>query len=259
VSADVLKLHEENGVLTLLMDRPEKRNALSGELVDALARAVQGAGAREEIRVVLLRGAGSDFCAGADLEELQGMLDQSEEAGMEDARRLGSLLLALREIPKPTVAAIQGRALAGGCGLATACDLILAREDSELGYPEVHLGFVPAMVMAILRRKIPEGLAFELVATGRRISAEEAHRMGLVNRVIPVDGFEGRVRAFAEELARRPPSALALTKALLYEQDGLSVAQGIERGAQVNVEARRTEACREGVASFLARRGGGAG
>jgi len=259
VSADVLKLREEKGILTLLLNRPEKRNALSGELVEALTRAVREARGREEVRVVLLRGAGADFCAGADLEELQGMLDQSEEAGLEDARRLGSLLLALRECPKPTVAVIQGRALAGGCGLATACDLILAREDSELGYPEVHLGFVPAMVMAILRRKVPEGLAFELVATGERISAGEARRMGLVNRVFPADGFEERVRAFAEDLARRPPSALALTKSLLHEQDGLSVAQGIERGAQVNVEARRTDACREGVASFLARRGGGGG
>jgi methylglutaconyl-CoA hydratase len=254
MNPEVLKVHEKGGILTLVLNRPEKRNALSGALVEALALALEEARDREEVRVILVRGSGPDFCAGADLEELEGMLDQSPEEGLADARRLGALLLAMRRHPKPIVAVIHGRALAGGCGLATACDLVLAREDAELGYPEVHLGFVPAMVMAILRRKITEGRAFELVTLGRRIPAREAHRIGLVNRVIPRDGFEDAVSSFAAEIAEKPASALTLTKGLLYEQADLPVEEGIERGARVNVEARRTEACREGVRSFLARK-----
>jgi methylglutaconyl-CoA hydratase len=160
----------------------------------------------------------------------------------------------MRSHPRPVVAVVRGRALAGGCGLATACDLVLAHEGAELGYPEVHLGFVPAMVMAILRRKVTEGRAFELVTMGERLSAAEAERVGLVNRVFPAGSFEEDVRAFVAELARRPPTALALTKALLYQQGDLPVAEGIERGAQVNVEARQTESCREGVRRFLAGR-----
>ena len=204
MSPEILKVHEDGGILTLLMNRPEKRNALNGALVEALSVALAEARDREEVRVILLRGAGPDFCAGADLKELEGMLDQTPEAGLEDARRLGALLLAMRRHPKPIVAVVHGRALAGGCGLATACDLVLAREDAELGYPEVHLGFVPAMVMAILRQKVTEGRAFELVMLGQRIPAREAHRIGLVNRLIPPEDFEEGVSAFAAEIARKP-------------------------------------------------------
>jgi methylglutaconyl-CoA hydratase len=253
--SEPLLLQEESGaVLTLTLNRPEKRNALSGALVTALEEALERARNREEIRVILLRGAGTDFCAGADLAELEGMLEATPEESLADAQRLGDLLMTMRGYPKPIVAVVQGRALAGGCGLATACDLVLAREGAEFGYPEVHLGFVPAMVMAILRRKMLESQAFDLVATGRRISALEARQLGLVNRVFPDSEFLEGVTAFSRDLARRPPSALSLTKGLLYEQADLSVVEGVARGAEVNVEARSTEACREGVRKFLSER-----
>jgi methylglutaconyl-CoA hydratase len=254
MSGQVLREEVDGGILTLWLNRPEKRNALNGALVEALAGALNQAEEAEGVRVILLRGEGPDFCAGADLDELEKVTEQGDEASLADARRLGALLLQMRAHPRPIVAVVQGRALAGGCGLATACDLILAREDAELGYPEVHLGFVPAMVMAILRRKLTEGRAFELVASGARIKAPEAHRLGLVNRVLPSREFEEAVWAYARELAARPPSALTLTKSLLYEQADLSVADGVERGAQVNVEARNTEDCRAGVREFLARK-----
>ena len=249
MSEPVDRFVEEKGVLTLWLNRPQKRNALNRALVEALSGALEAAEGRETVRVIVLRGAGPDFCAGADLDEMKGMTEAGAEASLEDARRLGQLLLAMRRHPRPIVAAVQGRALAGGCGLATACDLILAREDAELGYPEVHLGFVPAMVMAILRKKLTEGRAFEMVTLGHRISAAEAMRIGLVNRVLPVETFEEELGAFVAELALRPPSAMALTKGLLYELADLSLAEGIERGAQVNVEARMTDACKEGKAS----------
>jgi methylglutaconyl-CoA hydratase len=222
--------------------------------VDALAEALQDAEARSEVRVIVLRGEGPDFCAGADLVELERVTAMGEGASLADAQRLGSLLLQMRRHPRPIVAAVQGKALAGGCGLATACDLILASAEAEFGYPEVHLGFVPAMVMAILRKRLTEGRAFELVALGNRIPASEALRIGLVNRILPTEGFVEGVDAFVRELAKRPPEALTLTKDLLYELADLSVEEGIQRGAEVNVEARQTEACRDGVQAFLAKR-----
>ena len=254
MSSDVLRVVEEEGILTLWLNRPEKRNALNGPLVDALAEALQEAEDRGEVRVIVLRGEGPDFCAGADLAELERVTAMGEEASLADAQRLGALLLQMRRHPRPIVAAVHGKALAGGCGLATACDLILASAEAELGYPEVHLGFVPAMVMAILRKKLTEGRAFELVALGNRIPASEALRIGLVNRVFPAEGFVEGVDAFVRELAKRPPEALTLTKNLLYELADLSVEEGVQRGAEVNVEARQTEACRDGVQAFLAKR-----
>jgi methylglutaconyl-CoA hydratase len=255
MSPRVLLVEEESGILTLSLNRPEKRNALNRELVEALQEALADAEANDAVRVILLRGQGPDFCAGADLAELQRITAMGSESSFRDARRLGDLLLQMRRHPRPIVAAVHGRALAGGCGLATACDLVLASRSAELGYPEIHLGFVPAMVMAILRQKLGEGKAFELVALGRRISAEEAAGMGLVNRVVEDRTFASATREFVEDLANRPSESLALTKRLLYEQADLSLEAGILRGAEVNVEARETEACKRGVEQFLARRG----
>ncbi len=161
--------------------------------------------------------------------------------------------MLLRRMEKPVVALVHGRALAGGCGLATACDLILASEDAQFGYPEVKLGFVPAMVMAILRRLVGEKVAFELVALGDTIDAEEAHRLGLVNRVYGREEFEDRGGELLTRLARRSASALALSKRLLYQIDGASFESAIRAGAEVNALARLTDDCQEGIRRFLDR------
>jgi methylglutaconyl-CoA hydratase len=250
-SATALAVDVREGIATLTLNRPEKRNALDGALVEALAEAVASTAVDPAVRVVVVRGAGPDFCSGADLAELEGLASASRDENLADARRLGDLLLALRHHPRPVVAAVRGRALAGGCGLVTACDLVLAEENARFGYPEVRLGFVPAMVMALLRRKVSEGRAFELVSMGRSISAGDAHRLGLVNQVLPAGGFDEAVDAYVSALAARPPSAVALTKALLYELDALDVEGGVARGVEVNVEARMSDACREGVRRFL--------
>lgn len=259
MSDPVLGKAEAQGVLTLWLSRPEKRNALNAALINALSEALEEAEASPDVRVILLRGRGPDFCAGADLAELEAMLSASPEESLADARRLGDLFLQMRTHAKPILSAVQGRALGGGCGLATASDLILAREDAEFGYPEIHLGFVPAMVTALLRRKVTESRAFELATVGQRISAAEGHRIGLVNRVFPAPTFEDGVADLARDLAGRPPSAVSMTKRVLYEQADLTVAQGVERGAEVNVEARQTEACRNGVRAFLKGKGPGEG
>jgi methylglutaconyl-CoA hydratase len=243
----------DDGVAHLVLDRPDKRNALNAELVAALAEAFRSTAADPAVRVVLLSGAGRDFCSGADLGELEQIADLGPEASLADAARMGELFRLMRRHPRPIVAAVRGRALAGGAGLAAGSDLVIAEEGAEFGFPEVHLGFVPAMVMTMLRRKVTEGRAFELVVRGDRISAVEAERVGLVNHVLPAEGFDEAARGWAAELARRPASAIELTKRLLYGLDGVAFDEGIARGAEVNVLARLTEACRAGVRAFLLR------
>ena len=244
----------ENGVLTLTLNRPEKRNALDRGTVRALTSALGDAAADDAVRVVLLRGSGSDFCAGADLAAMERMAGESDPmANLTDAQGLGELLVHMRRHSKPIIAAVHGHALAGGAGLATACDLVLARADAVFGYPEVKLGFVPAMVMALLRRTVGEKVAFELVARGDRIGAEEAAALRLVNRVIPEPEWDRAVVAYANDLAGRSTSALSLIKRLLYGMDGLSFEESIARGAEVNALARLTPDTREGVRKFLDR------
>lgn len=169
-----------DGVLTVALNRPDKRNALDAATVAGLHAALERAELDADVRVVALRGAGQDFCAGADLAELLASADRSMDENRANAQRLGDVFVRMRELPKPVVAVVHGRALAGGCGLATACDMVLARADAQFGYPEVSRGFVPAMVMAMLRRVTGEKVAFDLVMTGRILSAAEAQAAGLV-------------------------------------------------------------------------------
>ena len=243
----------DRGVLTLTLNRPDKRNALSGALIDALATGIADAELDANVRVVCLRGAGKDFCAGADLRELLDSADHSLAENEADALRLGRLFLALRALPKPVVAVIQGRALAGGAGLATACDLVVAAESASIGYPEIRRGFVPAMVTTMLRRLVGERVAFDLIATGRVLSASEALELGLVSRVVQEPALQDEATKVLAGLAETSSTALALSKQLLYEQDGLSFAQGIALGARVNAAARATPDFKSAIAAFLDR------
>jgi methylglutaconyl-CoA hydratase len=170
---------------------------------------------------------------------------------MADARHTADLFLMMRNHPRPIIAAVQGRALAGGCGIATACDIILAAESAQFGYPEVNIGFVPAMVMAILRRSMPEKAAFELLASGQIISAARAHELGLVHHVYADDKFHSEVEAYVAALAAKSASALMLIKRLLYNMDSMSFEAALEAGAEVNAIARMTADCKAGVAKFL--------
>jgi methylglutaconyl-CoA hydratase len=243
----------EAGILTLTLNRPDKRNALSGELIDQLHLALERADLDAEVRVVVLRGAGKDFCAGADLDELLASADQDVGANEAAALKLGRLFERMRALPRPVVGMVQGRALAGGAGLATACDLVLAGAGAQLGYPEIQRGFVPAMVMALLRRAVGEKIALDLVLTGRIVPAEEGRQVGLVSRVFPDAELEARTMELAGELAKGSASALALTKQLFYRIEDDSVSKGIARGAQVNAIARTTPDFRDAVARFLKR------
>ena len=242
------------GIARIILNRPERRNALNAGMVTELMDSLALADADERIRVVALSGAGPDFCAGADLEEIREAVEQGILASLVDAEALGELFLLLRRLDTPVIAVVHGRALAGGCGLATACDLVLASSDARFGYPEVRLGFVPAMVMAILRRSVGEKRAFELISLGETIGADSAESIGLVNRVFPVDRFEAEVDGFLRELSSRSASAVSLSKRLLYQIDGASFEAAIRAGAQVNALARLTDDCQDGIDTFLDRR-----
>ena len=241
----------EDGVLTLTLDRPHKRNALSAAMVEALHAALERADLDAEVRVVLLRGAGRDFCAGADLEELLASADLTLAENEAAARRLGALFSRMRALPKPVVAVVRGRALAGGAGLVTACDLAIAEEGAQLGYPEIQRGFVPAMVMALLRRCVGEKVALDLALTGRVLTASEARSLGLLARVVPEADLDREASALVVALASASLSAVALTKQLLHQLDGRSLDEGIALGARINALARQTPDFRAAIASFL--------
>lgn len=239
------------GVATLTLSRPEKRNAMDRRMIAELGAALRTADLAADVAVVALRGAGKDFCAGLDLDELLASADLPVEENERRAMELGELLIALRKMPKVTVALVHGRALAGGCGLATACDIVLARSGAEFGYPEIRRGFVPAMVMTMLRRAVGEKLAFDLAATGRIVGADEAERLGLVSRVLPARGFEREAKKLLQEIAGFSASALALIKQQFYQLDGLGAPEGIRLGARVNALARATPGFRQAIAAFL--------
>jgi len=241
----------ESGIARITLNRPDKRNALNDELVGEVKSALRDAATDKEVRVVLLEGAGKDFCSGADLAALQ----QSAKAGIEqnlaNARWMSELFIMMRRHPRPVVAAVRGRALAGGCGLATAADIVLAAESAKFGYPEVNIGFIPAMVMAILRRSVSEKRAFEMITAGEIISSRQALEFGLVNHVFPDDQFEAEVSAFARRLAAKSASAVSLSKHLLYHMDGMTFESAIESGVHLNAIARATDDCKRGVEQFL--------
>jgi len=241
----------DGAIAHVTLNRPEKRNALNDALIAGIKEGLQKAAADENVRVVVISGAGKDFCSGADLSAIQKIAGASVAENSEDARSLLELFLLIRQVPVPVIAAVTGRALAGGCGLASACDLVLASQSARFGYPEVKIGFVPAMVMAILRRNVSEKRAFELITRGEEISAQQAKEFGLVNQVFNDETFAADVEAYAKRFAELSKQAIALTKALLYQIDGLAFPEALETGADVNVIARMSEDCQKGIRKFL--------
>lgn len=242
------------GVATITLNRPDKRNALDSLTVEELKRAFTDCDERDDARVIVLRGEGPDFCAGADLEQLERIATTADPLeNLADADALGELFILMRRVRRPIIAVVHGHAIAGGAGLATACDLIVAAASARFGYPEVYLGFVPAMVTALLRRAIGEKSCFELIALGGRFDAAEARRLGLVARVFDDANFAADARAFAQDLAGRSASAVQLCKRLLYGTDALAFEDAIARGAEINAIARATPDCQAGVRAFLDR------
>ena len=241
----------EAAIRVLTLNRPEKRNALNDELIAALKSALREADGDERVRALVVRGAGKDFCSGADLSALQKIANASLEENLEDARSLGELYKLIRNVRVPVIAAVKGRALAGGCGLAMACDLIVAETNAKFGFPEVKIGFVPAMVAAIARRNMSEHRAFATLTLGEEMTAQDLHAAGIVHALIDESDFEAAVKRITERYASLSASAVQMTKLLLYDIETLTFDAAIEHGAQVNAKARMTEDCQKGIAKFL--------
>lgn len=241
----------DKSIREITLNRPEKRNALNDELISALKAALREADTDESLRCIVIRGAGKDFCSGADLSAIQKIAVASYEENVDDARSLAELFLLIRSVKVPVIAAVHGRALAGGCGLATACDLVVATNSARFGYPEVKIGFVPAMVAAILRRNLGEKKSFELLTQGFEYTAEEALSLGLVNRTFDEENFETSVLEYAAVYTKVSRSAVEMTKQLLYLIDANPFETAVEKGVETNARARMSDDCQNGIAKFL--------
>src|SRR5215469_957817 len=249
----LVRVEDEGGVRTITLNRPEKRNALTPELQEELTAALEGA-EDSGARVVVIAGEGEAFCAGLDLGVLREMGGKSAAEHRAEAVRTAKMFRAVWECDLPTIAVVQGAAIAGGTGLATMCDFTIAAPEARFGYTEVRIGFVPALVSAYLSLQVGAKVARELLLSARIFDAEEGRRLGLVSEVVSRDGLRQRATELAAELMRNSPEGMRATKRLLRAQQRQWMEGALELSMEANAEGRQTADFREGVASFLEKR-----
>lgn len=249
-----LRVEAEGGVVLITLNRPGKRNALNGAMIRELLHALRAAEEDAGCGVVLLAGAGEAFCAGMDLQHLEALGTKTPDEHRADTEQIAGLLRTFYDLPKPTIAAVNGAAVAGGMGLATVCDFTLAVPEAKFGYTEVRIGFIPAVVSVFLREQVGDKRARDLLLTGRLMGAEEAERMGLVTRVVPAADLMQEARGLAAKLLENSPEAMRATKRLLGEHARARLDAEIEAAIAANVTARTTGDFREGVRAFLEKR-----
>ncbi len=248
-----LQLAHDSGVATLTLNRPDKRNAISYELIDELLTALDEI-ANSGALVLIITGAGKAFCSGMDLDNLRALTCRSEADNLKDSQSVARLFRSIYEFRLPTIAAVNGAAIAGGCGLATLCDFTIASAEAKFGYTEVRIGFLPAIVSTFLVRQIGEKHARDLLLTGRIIGAEEAYSLGLANEVVEPDQLISRSRELASQLMENSPASLMATKRLLSAFSGNELDEQIRLAVEENARIRGSEDFREGVSSFLEKR-----
>ncbi len=238
---------------TITLNRPSRRNALDDATVGELTAAFTLAGRDSSVKVILLRANGPAFCAGADLEYLARISQFDLEQNREDSLRLANLYRLIYELRKPVIALVDGPALGGGAGLATACDFVVAsKENARFGYPEVRIGFIPAIVSVFLVKRVGEGRARELVLRGTPIDAAEALRIGLASMVVPASRLVETGEAIARELIQNnSPNAMGLCKDMLSKFHGMNLPDALDFAANLNAAARMTVECKNGVGAFL--------
>lgn len=250
--SSLVEIETRNAIRILRLNRPEKRNALNADLVTELKTALQEASDAEDLRVVILTGNGSSFSAGADLSSLKALRDASPLENEQDSRHLAELFRQIYLHPKPVIAQVNGHAIGGGCGLAAVCDFSFVAEEAKLGFSEVRIGFVPAIVMVFVRRKLGETAARDLLLRGRLVTAAQASEVGLVSRVLPKRRLAEEVQDLARELATETSgSAVALTKRMMAQVPGMGLEEALDYAVQVNAFARGTEDCQAGIDAFL--------
>lgn len=242
----------QNRIAYITLNRPEKRNALNAETVSELKEAFKQAAESSDVKVIVLSGEGKAFCAGADLAYLQQLQHNTYEENLADSQHLMELFRQIYTLPKPVIAAVNGHALAGGCGLATVCDFSFSVPEAKFGYTEVKIGFIPAIVKVFLLRKIGEGRAKELLLGGQLISAEKAAQWGLINDVVAADELNQKIEAYAQMLStQNSAQSMALTKQMIARVQELPLDEALQYAASKNAEARATADCQRGIASFL--------
>src|SRR5882762_2601409 len=248
-----LNLAYDSGIATITLNRPDKRNALSFQLVDELLAALDEI-KRSTALVVILTGAGKAFCAGMDLDGLKSLVGRTHQENIKDSERIAQLFRGVYDFPLPTIAAVNGAAIAGGTGLATMCDFTLAVPNAKFGYTEVRIGFVPAIVSSILVRQVGHKIARDLLLTGRIFDAPEALKMDLINEIVPPEKLLDRARKLAAQLAENSPLSLSNTKRLLTEHARAELDAQIEAAIRENAGIRESDDFREGIESFLEKR-----
>ena len=250
---NTLHLEFAGELATITLNRPEKRNAISPEMIAELLAAFDEVEA-SPARVLTLTGAGKAFCSGMDLDALKALATQSPAEQMEDARRLARMCRRIWSFPKPTIAAVNGPAIAGGCGIATLCDFTIAVAEAKFGYPEVKIGFLPAVVSIFLVRQIGEKQARDLLLTGKAIDAAEAHRVGLITQIAPAGELLKSAQDLAATLIAASPTSVRVTKKLLCDFAAAEVDRELELAIAESAQIRKTDDFREGLSSFLEKR-----
>jgi len=253
MALETLQLAQDAGIAILTLNRPDKRNAISYQLIEDLLAAL-GEVAKSPALVLILTGAGQAFSSGMDLDNLKALIGRTPEQNLQDSRTMVSLFRALYEFPKPTIAAVNGAAIAGGAGLALLCDFTLAVPEARFGYTEVRIGFVPAIVSLFLMRQVGEKIARDLLLSGRLFDAAEALRIGLVKEIVPSGKLLERARELASQLMENSPASLRATKSLLSEAARAELDSQIEAAIRHNAAIRATADFREGITSFLEKR-----
>jgi methylglutaconyl-CoA hydratase len=253
MSYQTLRLGQEGQVATIVLSRPEKRNAISTQMIEEMLVALQEVESGAA-RVLILTGSGKAFCAGMDLEALRALAEQSLEQNIEDSRLFADLLYRIYTFPKAMIAAVNGAAIAGGCGIATLADFTLAVPEAKFGYTEVKIGFIPAVVSVFLRRQTGDKIARDLLISGRIIDAAEAYRLGLVTEIVPADKLAARAQEFAGILLSASPTSMARTKRLLLGYEESALQAEMEVAIRENASIRSTSDFREGLSAFLEKR-----
>ncbi len=248
-----LTLAHQEKIALITLNRPDKRNAISFELLGELMSALDEV-EQSRAQVLIITGSGKAFCAGLDLEELKSLLGKSHQENVQDSTRMAQVFRRVYEFPLPTIAAVNGAAIAGGTGIATMCDFTLAVPEAKFGYTEVRIGFVPAIVSSILVWQVGHKIARDLLMTGRLFDASEAHRYGLVNEVVEPERLMPRARELAAQLLENSPSSVRLTKKLINGFLRESLDKQIPQAIEDNAQIRTTADFREGVSSFLEKR-----
>jgi methylglutaconyl-CoA hydratase len=244
----------ENSVADVVLNRPEKMNSLDEDLISGITELFTGFKNNDDVRVIVLSGAGGNFCSGLYLDYLQKISEFDILQNKADSERFKKMLLSVYTCPKPVIAKVSGYALAGGCGIASVCDFIIADDTAKFGYTEVKIGFIPAIVMVFLLKRISETNAKDLLLSSRIIDNTEALKIGLINYSVPAALLDGTVIKLCEQLKKNSASSMALTKEMFNTVPGMNLSSALDYASDLNAITRMTKDCKEGIAKFLSKR-----